>query len=341
MSAAGAADNFNIRRERMISRISRQTYKGLMLLIASMIMFTPLLSQAHETEYPGEKLDAIFPDAKKFVQRNVVLTKEKIASIEKELGKKLRKEDLKPTFYIAISKEKKPLGLVLFVDVQGPSGVIDGAAGLNMKGKVTKVKVYEHKESDAIASEKFLKQFIDKGIEEKFEVGKDIEAVNGQEEASKAVALIPKKTLVMSYALFLKRKPKSDEETKPEPEETPEALPEVEDLKELMRLMVDDYYVVVDYFDENEEKVEAVAAAKRLALYAKLIPDFTPPKNADQTEEYAKVQEKFSKTLTEFAKELDKNGITDETKKKWEEIVTFVNQAHIRFTEEGVDLDAY
>ena len=325
----------------MLSKYYTQTRIGMMLLFVSMMMFAPLLSEAHETEYPSKKLDAIFPEAKKFVQRSVVLTKDKITSIEKELGSKLRKEDLKPVFYIAISSEKKPLGLVLFVDVQGPSGVIDGAVGLNMKGKVIKVEVYEHKESDAIASEKFLKQFIKKGIEDKFEIGKDITAVKGQEEASKAVTLMPRKTLIISYALFLKRKTKQDEDTKSKPEETPEELPEVEDLRELMTLMVDDYYVIVDYFDEDEGKIDAVAAAKRLAQYAKLITDFEPPKNADKTEEYVQVQEKFSKTLTEFANALDKNGITDETRKKWDEIVTFVNQAHIRFTEDGIDLDAY
>lgn len=325
----------------MLSKYYTQTRIGMLLLIVSMMMFTPLLSEAHETEFPSKKLDGIFPEAKKFVQRNVVLTNDKISAIEKELGSKLRKEDLKPIFYIAISKEKKPLGLVLFVDVQGPSGVMDGGVGLNMKGKVIKVSVYEHKESDAIAAEKFLKQFIDKGIEDKLEVGKDITAVKGQEEASKAVALMPRKTLVMSYALFLKRKPKPDEDTKPEPEETPEELPEVEDLRELMTLMVDDYYVIVDYFDEDEGKDDAVTAAKRLALYAKMIPDFEPPKNADKTEEYVEVQEKFSKTVTEFANALDKNGITDDTRKKWDEIVNFVNQVHTRFTEDGIDLDAY
>ena len=325
----------------MLSRFYTQARIGMMLLFVSMLIFTPILSEAHETEFPSKKLDGIFPEAKKFVPRNVVLTKDKITSIEKELGSKLRKEDLKPIFYIAISGEKKPLGLVLFVDVQGPSGVMDGGVGLNMKGKVVKVEVYDHKESEAIASEKFLKQFIDKGIDDNFEVGKDITAVEGQEEASKAVALMPKKTLVMSYALFLKRKPKPDDDTKPEPEETPEELPEVEDLRELMTLMVDDYYVIVDYFDEDEGKEDAVAAAKRLALYAKLIPDFEPPKNSDKTEEYVNVQEKFTKTVTEFATALDKNGITDETRKKWDEIVTFVNQVHTRFTEEGIDLDAY
>jgi Na+-translocating ferredoxin:NAD+ oxidoreductase RnfG subunit len=325
----------------MIFQIYRSLRAGMLLVLVSLMVITPLLSEAHETEWPGEKLAAIFPKAKKFVQRNAVLTPEKIKSIEKELGAKLRKEDQKPIFYIPISDQKKPLGLVLFVDVKGPRGVIDGAVGLNMKGKVVKVAVYEHKESDAIASEKFLKQFIGKGIDDALTVGKDIEAIKKHEEASKAVALIPKKTLVMSYALFLKRKPKSDAEKTPQPEEPPEDIPEVEDLKELMILMVDEYFEIVDYFDEGEGKAEAVTAAKKLALYAKLISEFEPPKNADQTEEYVEMQDKFSKTLTEFAKALDKNGISDETRKQWDEIDALIKQAHIRFSEEEIDLEAY
>ncbi len=325
----------------MIFQIYRPARSGMLFVLVFFMVMTPLLSEAHETEWPGEKLAAIFPIAKKFVQRSAPLTQEKIKSIEKELGAKLRKEDQKPIFYIPISDQKKPLGLVLFVDVKGPRGVIDGAVGLNMKGKIVKVTVYEHKESDAIASEKFLKQFIGKGIDDAFKVGKDIEAVKGHEEASKAVALIPKKTLVMSYALFLKRKPKTDVEKTPQPEEPPEELPEVEDLKELMILMVDEYFEIVDYFDKGEGKAEAVTAAKKLATYAKVISDFEPPKNADQTEEYVEMQDKFSKTLTEFAKALDKNGISDETRKQWDEIDALIKQAHIRFSEEEIDLEAY
>lgn len=325
----------------MIFQIYRPSYTGILLVIVSLMVITPLFSDAHETEWPGKKLEAIFPKAKKFVQRSATLTKDKIASIEKELGSKLRKEDQKPIFYIPIGENKRPLGLVLFVDVQGPRGVIDGAVGLNMKGKIVKVAVYEHKESDAIADEKFLKQFVGKGIDDAFKVGEDIDAIKGQEKASKAVALLPKKTLVMSYALFLKRKPKTDVEKKPQPEEPPEELPEVEDLKELMILMVDEYFKIVDYFEKDEGKADAVAAAKKLAAYAKLISDFEPPKNADQTEEYVEMQDKFSKTLTEFAKALDEDGITDETRKQWEEIDALIKQAHIRFSEEDIDLEAY
>ena len=319
----------------------RPSRSGILLVLVFLLTITLQFSNAQETEWPGEKLADIFPKAKKFVQRNVVLTKEKIASIEKELGSELRKEDQKPIFYIAINDKKKPLGLVLFVDVKGPLGTIDGAVGLDMKGKVVKVTVYEHKESDAIASEKFLKQFIGKGIDDALKIGKDIEAVKGHEEASKAVALIPKKTLVMSYALFLKRKPKTDVEKKPQPEEPPEELPEVEDLKELMILMVDSYFEIVDYFEKEEGKAEAVAAAKKLATYAKVVSKFEPPKNADQKEEYVEMQDKFSKTLTQFGEALDKNGISDETRKQWEEIEALIKQAHIRFSEEEIDLESY
>lgn len=309
---------------------------GVLVILVSLIV-TPLLSDAHETEWPGEKLSTIFPKAKKFIQRSVVLTQDKTTTIEKEFGAKLRKEDQKPVFYIPINDQNKPIGLVLFVDVMGPHGTIDGAVGLNMKGKVVKVAIYDHKESDAIASEKFLKQFIGKGIDDTFIIGDDVEAVKGQEDASKAVALIPKKTLIMSYALFLKRKPKPDVEEIPEPEE----MPEVEDLKELMIMMVDAYFEVVDYFDKGEGKEEAVAAAKKLALYAKGISDFEPPKNADQTEEYTELQEQFSKTLTEFAEALEEKGITDDTRKQWEVVDALVKQAHIRFSVEEIDLEAY
>ena len=302
----------------------------------------PLLSNARETESSDQKLaETIFPKAKKFVQRNPVLAPDKIVSIEKELGVKLRAEDLKPTFHIPISDKKKPMGLVLFADAKGPRGVIKGAVGLDMRGKVVKVEIYEHKESDAIAAEGFLKQFIGMGIDDAFKVEVDVEAINGHEDASNAVALIPKKTLVMSYALFLKQEPKSDAEKAPEPDIPEEDMPEVDDLKALMALMINDYFVVVDYFDDKESKEKAIEAVKRLAKYAKSISSFEPPKNADQTEEYIYLQDKFSETLLKFAEALEKEGISDVTRGQWDGIVELVNQAHLRFSEEEIDLDTY
>ena len=325
----------------MFSQIYRHPRTGMLLVLIFLILSTPLLSNARETESSDQKLAVIFPKAKKFVQRNPVLAPDKIVSIEKELGVKLRAEDLKPTFHIPISNKKKPMGLVLFADAKGPRGVIKGAVGLDMRGKVVKVEIYEHKESDAIEAEGFLKQFIGMGIDDAFKVEVDVEAINGHEDASNAVALIPKKTLVMSYTLFLKQEPKSDAEKAPESDIPEEDMPEVDDLKALMALMIDDYFVVVDYFDDKESKEKAIEAVKRLAKYAKSISSFEPPKNADQTEEYVYLQDKFSETLLKFAEALEKEGISDVTREQWDGIVELVNQAHLRFSEEEIDLDTY
>lgn len=325
----------------MFSQIYRHPRTGMLLVLIFLILSTPLLSNARETESSDQKLAVIFPKAKKFVQRNPVLAPDKIVSIERELGVKLRAEDLKPTFHIPINDKKKPMGLVLFADAKGPRGVIKGAVGLDMRGKVVKVEIYEHKESDAIAAEGFLKQFIGMGIDDAFKVEVDVEAINGHEDASNAVALIPKKTLVMSYALFLKQELKSDAEKAPEPDIPEEDMPEVDDLKALMALMIDDYFAVVDYFDDKESKEKAIEAVKRLAKYAKSISSFEPPKNADQTEEYVYLQDKFSETLLKFAEALEKEGISDVTRGQWDGIVELVNQAHLRFSEEEIDLDTY
>lgn len=331
----------------MFIQIYRQARAGVLLALIFLMVSIPLLGIAHETEWPGQKLATIFPKAKRFVQRSAVLTAEKVTTIEKELGTKLRAEDLKPIFYIPLNEKKKPMGLVLFSDIKGPRGVIEGAVGLNMKGKVVKVAIYEHKETDAIVGEEFLKQFIGMGIDDTFKVGEGVEAIDGHEAASSAVALIPKKTLVMSYTLFLKREPEPDTGKTPEPD-TPEekmpeeeGMPDVEDLKALMMLMIDDYFVVVDYFDEKVDKTEAIEAAKQLAKYAKSISNFEPPKNADQTEEYVYLQDKFSETLIKFAEVLEKEGISEETRKQWDAIVELINQAHLRFSEEEIDLDTY
>ncbi len=314
----------------------------ILLTLVFLMVSVTLFSNAQNTEFPAQRLAAIFPKAEKFVQKSAVLTLDKIASIEKEIGDKLRATDLKPIFYIPINDANKPIGLILFVGVEGPNGIIEGAVGLNMQGKVVKVAVYDHKETDAIAGETYLKQFIGKGIDDAFKVGEDIEAAGGHEAASNTVALLPKKVLVMSYALFLKQ------ELRPTPEETPieampeaDEMPEVEDLKALMMLMIDDYFIVLDYFDDKGDKADAVEAAKRLAKYGKNISSFEPPKNADQTEEYIYLQDKFSDTLFKFADALEKEGVSEKTRKQWDAIVELINQAHLRFSLEDIDLDTY
>ena len=304
----------------------------LSLLIA--VSFT--LAWAEESTLPNEKLASIFPNAKSFIEKKADLTPEKVASIEEEIGTTLRPEDLKPTFYIAVNESKKPQGLALFLAVKGPNGVISGGVGLDMTGKVVKVEIHQHNEIAGVAAAEFLKQFSGKGIENKFKVGEDVEPLAGAQAASQAVALIPKKTLAISYALFLKRPAKVEEDT-------PEMI-EPEDLKEVMAMMKDEYDLIRAYFQKgaeskDDDKAAAVQAAKRLGKHAELIDYFEPPKNPNSTEEYTYFQQQFHSTIDEFAQTLEAEGISEKTQKQWQEIINVVNKAHLRFSVEEIDLD--
>ena len=218
-------------------------------------------TSADEEALTNKRLSSIFQNAERFEQKKMKLPANKAESIEKKIGVKLLDEDRNPTFYIAYNGKNKPIGLVRFVKVKAPNGIMSGGVGLNMSGKVVTVEVYEHKESSKIAAKKFLSQFIRKGINDKFKVGVDIKSVKGEEAASQAVALMPQKTLEMSYALFFKKKetpmPDGDEDH------------EIEDLDALMHEMHDAYVVIREYFKAGGNQADAVKAAKQLWEYAK------------------------------------------------------------------------
>ena len=300
-----------------------------------LVAFSFTAAGAEETTPPSEKLVSIFPKAENFLPKKAELTPEKVASIEEEIGTKLRPEDLTPTFYIAVNKDKKPIGLALLVAVHGPNGIINGGVGLDMTGKVLKVEVHKHSEVTGIADEKFLKQFSGKGIEDKFRVGEDVKPFAGGQAASQAVARMPKKTLAISYALFLKR-PETPEE------DTPETY-EPEDLKEVMMMMKDEYDLIREYFQKGAnkdiDKETAVGAAEQLGKHAELIADFEPPKNPNSTDEYAYLQKQFHDAIQEFAQTLKAEGISEKTQKQWLEIIDLADKAHLRFSVEEIDLD--
>ena len=310
------------------------SYRITLLSVLIAVSFT--VAWAEDAILFSGKLPSIFPNAKNFIEKKTDLTPEKVASIEEEIGAKLRPEDLEPTFYIALNENEKPIGLALFLAVKGPNGVISGGVGLDMTGKVVKVEIHNHNEVAEVAAAEFLKQFSGKGIEDKFKVGEDIEPLAGAQAASQAVALMPKKTLAISYALFLKRPAKAEEEA-------PEMI-EPEDLKEVMAMMKDEYDLIRAYFQKgaestDDDKAAAVQAAERLRKHTKLIDYFEPPKNPNETKEYTYFQQQFHSTIDEFAQTLEAEGISERTQKQWQEIIDVVNKAHLRFSVEEIDLD--
>ena len=109
-------------------------------------------------------------------------------------------------------------------------------------------------------------------------------------------------------------------------------------MHQLMMLMIDSYLDIVEYFDTGQDKAKAVKAVKKLIVYAGLIANFEPPKNTGKIEEYTAMQTQFTEILTKFADELQKSGISDETRQQWKAVVEIVNQAHRKFSDEEIDL---
>ncbi|MFQ5681515.1 MAG: hypothetical protein ACE5GG_05670 [Candidatus Omnitrophota bacterium] len=139
---------------------------------------------AHEVSWPGKRLAKLMPEAESFRQRQVSFSAEQPGSIEKDLGQKVSGEDRSPIFYVAYGKDKKTLGVVVFVDVRGGLGVIELSLAMDDKGRISKIDVWENEDSDKIEERKFLGQFIGKSDYDAFRVGDDVRAIEGQEASS-------------------------------------------------------------------------------------------------------------------------------------------------------------
>ena len=179
---------------------------------AILVLWTSLV-WTHESAWPGKRLAEVFPKAKKFKARQVTLTAEQIARIEKETGSKVEGEDKEPTFYVAYgpveggkSDELQPMGAVVFIDAVGQSGNMEVNVAITPKGTLQSVSLWKHTESKKLESPEFLKQFEgDKKVTDAFQVGKDITAVPGAEKASQAMATAAKRGLVMFQEVFGKK----------------------------------------------------------------------------------------------------------------------------------------
>ena len=183
-----------------------------MLFGAVLVLWTSLV-WTHESEWPGKRLAEVFPKAKKFKARQVTLTAEQIARIEKETGSKVEGEDKEPTFYVPYgqaeegkSDELQPIGAVVFIDAVGQRGNMEVNVAITPSGTLKAVSLWKHQESKQLESQEFLKQFEgDKKATDAFQVGKDITAVPGAEKASQAIATAAKRGLVMFREVFGKK----------------------------------------------------------------------------------------------------------------------------------------
>lgn len=181
-------------------------------LLSMTLVFMISFGWAHEAGWPGKRLSKVFPKATRFKARQVTLTPNQIARIEKATGSKLGVEEKTPTFYIAYGKDEKtgkqvPIGAVIFIDAVGERGNVEINVAVSPKGKLLAVSLWKHREAKTLGDKKFLAQFHPKKkLTDPFLVGKDIVAAPGAEKASQTVATAAKKGWLMFAEVFGKKK---------------------------------------------------------------------------------------------------------------------------------------
>lgn len=136
-----------------------------------------------------------FPDAQSFTKQHKDLTKDQIADIEKEAGAKL--PDTDHHSYLAFSTTggaRKQIGSATIVTAGGKDFVI----------------VYENKEGKPYIKEirgegvptPFLAQFVGKGHDDKFQIGKDLKANGVDDATAKAIAQAVKTDILTMQTLY-------------------------------------------------------------------------------------------------------------------------------------------
>lgn len=131
----------------------------IMALIAALAFASP--TGAHDTVWPGDKLQHLMPEAVSFEQRNLYLSLVQQEHIEQRLQRSLPPEDLKPSLYLAVTRDSpdsvpKRTAAIVFIDVQGPQGRIELGVVVNSSGALLKVDIFDRKPTDVPIPPAFL-----------------------------------------------------------------------------------------------------------------------------------------------------------------------------------------
>ena len=177
---------------------------------AALIVFNAGASLSHDLVFPAEKLKTLFPQAQSFEQKDLYISDEQRAKIEGQLKSRLPEEDLKPSIYLAIIKDRpetppKKAAAIIFIDSQGERGKIEMGVVVGGKGELIKVRLFENKEPDQLTLPSFLKQFEGKKAADSFKVGSDITAPEAVAKSAQAVASGARRGLLIINEMFRKK----------------------------------------------------------------------------------------------------------------------------------------
>lgn len=179
-------------------------------VITTVFFLSAGASFPHDLVFPAEKLKTLFPSAHSFEQKNLYISDEQRARIEGLLKSRLPEEDLKPSIYLAIVKDRpetppRKAAAIIFIDAQGEKGKIEMGVVVGEKGELLKVHLFENKEPDQLTRPAFLKQFEGKKAADSFKVGSDITAPDAVAKSGQAVASGARRGILIINEMFRKK----------------------------------------------------------------------------------------------------------------------------------------
>jgi hypothetical protein len=182
------------------------------LSLALLTALTPAPADAHlakwgSWEITHRNLMKLFPtaDPNAWKIKRYHYNDEEVALLEKQLGFALYPEDKSPEFFIASDAEGNFLGVALFIDPRTKPKVKDGSVltlevgiGVNAKGEIARVRVYDYRGNSELTKDTFLGQLKGRTIESSYAMGKDgLAPVDGEPEESQLVANAGREALVL------------------------------------------------------------------------------------------------------------------------------------------------
>lgn len=158
-------------------------------------------------EITHRNLMRLFPDAdpNAWKIKRYQYSDKEVELLEKELGFELYPEDKVPEFYIAHDSEGNFLGVAIFIDPRTKPKILDGGVltlevgiGVNAKGEINRVRVYDYRGNVALTKDPFLDQLKGRTLGSQFTMGKGgLTAVEGEGEESQLVANAGREALLL------------------------------------------------------------------------------------------------------------------------------------------------
>lgn len=158
-------------------------------------------------EITHRNLTRLFPDAdpNAWKIKRYQYSDEEVKFLEKELGFELYPEDKAPEFFIAHDVDGNFLGVAIFIDPRTKPKILDGGVltlevgiGVNAKGEINRVRVYDYRGNVELAKDEFLDQLKGRTLTSGFTMGKGgLTGVDGEPEESQLVGNAGREALLL------------------------------------------------------------------------------------------------------------------------------------------------